>query len=115
VSGAVAVQRPFVTGLRTARGAVVRLGEAAGERITVRVQFEALWDAIAVDVSVNEPVESLVRLSLSRFGLGGAPLAEFIVKLRGWEVKGDEVTVGGSGAKDGSTFLVAYRYRRPVR
>lgn len=111
---AVAPARPFVTALRTPRGASLRVGDGA-ERITVRVQFEALWDAVAVDVATSESVESLVRAALTRFGMGAAPLAEFVVKLRGWEVKGAEVTVAGSGATDGSTFLVAHRFRRPVR
>ena len=107
--------RPFVTQLRTPRGAVVRLGEGGGERVTVRVQFEALWDAIAMDVRTDTPVASLVEAALRRFGLAEAQLSEFIVKLSGWEVKGAEASVGSSGAKDGSTFLVAHRFRRPVR
>jgi hypothetical protein len=115
VSGAVAGQRPFVTALRTPRGEVIQLGEAGGERVTVRVQFEALWDAIAVDVRTDDPVAALAIAALKRFGLPDATLGEFIVKLRGWEVKGAEVTVGSSGAKNGSTFLVAHRFRRPVR
>ena len=110
-----APQRPFVTALRTPRGAILRLGAEGGERITVRVQFEALWDAVAVDVRTDEPVSTLVRAALARFGQGEAPLSEFITKLRGWEVKGAEATVASSGATDGSTFLVAHRSRRPVR
>jgi hypothetical protein len=106
--------RPFVTALRT-RGAVLRLGAEGGDRMTVRVQLESLWDAIAVDVRADEPISTLVRTALARFGVSDAPLAEFITKLNGWEVKGADATVVSSGAKNGSTFLVAYRFRRPVR
>jgi hypothetical protein len=114
VSGAaVAPVRPFVTALRTERDKVMRMGEGA-ERVTLRVQFEPLWDAVAVDVPATMPVSELTTAVLKRFGIGHVPLSDFIVKLGGWEVKGD-VTVGSSGAKNGSTLLVAYRFRRPVR
>jgi hypothetical protein len=110
---AAAGTRPFVTALRTERGKVVRLGEGA-DRVTLRMQFEALWDAVAVDVPVTMPISDLTTAMLKHFGVAHAPLSDFIVKLRGWEVKGD-ATVESSGAKNGSTLLVAYRFRRPVR
>ena len=113
--GATSASRPFVTALRTPGGAVHRIGADGGERVTVRVQFEALWDAIAVDVRADESVASLVQWALAYFKVANATPAEFITKLNGWEVKGADATVASSGAKDGSTFLVAYRFRRPVR
>jgi hypothetical protein len=111
---AVAPSGLFVTGLRTPRGQVVRLGEGA-QRVTIRVQFEALWDAFVVDASTDASISSLVTAALKRFGLGDALPADFMVKLKGWEVKGAEATVGSSGGKDGSTFLVQHRFRRPIR
>ena len=107
--------RPFVTALRTPRGPVQRIGTDGGERVTVRVQFEALWDAVAFDVRTDEPVATLVQSALAHFKVPNTSPAEFITKLNGWEVKGADATVASSGAKDGSTFLVAYRFRRPVR
>jgi hypothetical protein len=112
VSGA-ATTAPFVTALRTERGKVVRIGDGA-DRVTLRVQFEPLWDAIAVDVPKTMSVSELTMAAVAIFGVTHAPLSDFIVKLNGWEVKGD-VTVDASGAKNGSTLLVAYRFRRPVR
>ena len=112
---AVAPTRPFVTALRTPRGAVVRVGKDGGDRITMRVQFEALWDAVAFDVRADEPVETLVRACLARFGEGDAPMAEFVTKLHGWELKDLGASIADIGARDGSTLLVAYRFRRPVR
>lgn len=107
--------QPFVNSLRTPRGKAITLGEAGGDRVTVRVQFEALWDAVLVDVRTDAAVADLIPPVLKWFGLGHAPASDFLVKLRGWEVKGADTTVGGSGAKNGSTFLVQYRHRRPVR
>lgn len=106
--------RPFVTALRT-HGAVEQVGATGGDRMTVRVQFEALWDAVAYDVRSDESLETLIRAALNRFGQGSAPMSEFVTKLRGFEVRSLAVSVAESGAKDGSTFLVAHRYRRPVR
>jgi hypothetical protein len=111
---AVATKQPFVTQLRTPRGGVVRVGEG-GTRMIVRVQFEALWDAFVVDAAADASVASLVDAALHRFGLAGASHGDFVVKLRGWEVKGAEATVSSAGAKDGSTFLVQYRFRRPIK
>lgn len=111
----VAAARPFVTALRTPRGEVIRVGAPGGERVVVRVQFEPLWDAVAMDVRTDEPVMTLVRELLTRFGEGDAPIGQFVTKLRGWEVPDLGTTVAASGARAGSTFLVAYRFRRPVR
>ncbi len=115
MSGGVTHPAPFVTGLRTPHGAVTQIGAAGGERVTVRVQFEALWDAMAVSVRTDEPVITLVDAILTHVGLQHSSQADFIVKLRGWEVKSTDVSVAEAGARDGSTFLVAYRYRRPIR
>ena len=87
----------------------------SGATINVRVQFEPLWDQVRVDVPADEPVAKMVASALAHFGIANAPPAEFVTKLNGWEVKGAEATVASSGAKDGSTFLVAYRFRRAVR
>ncbi|MBM4194354.1 MAG: hypothetical protein FJ202_08260 [Gemmatimonadetes bacterium] len=114
MSAAVAA-RPFVTALRTPRGVVHRIGAAGGDRVTVRVQFEALWDAIAVETSSDTPVAALVDALLGSIGMAGYDQAHLVVKLRGWEVRGTESTVASAGARDGSTFHVAYRHRRPVR
>jgi hypothetical protein len=113
-AAAVVPATPFVTALRTERGKVVRIGKGA-ERLTLRVQFEPLWDAIAVDVPTTMPIADLTMAVLGHFGVSQAPFSDFIVKFQGWEVKGGDATVGSSGAKNGSTLLVQYRFRRPVR
>lgn len=114
-AAAAAAAKPFVTALRTVRGQTLRVGSGAGDRVTVRVQFESLWDAVAVDVGANETVDTLVSAALDHFKVPHTSLGEFVTKLNGWEVKGSDATVASSGAKDGSTFLVAYRFRRAVK
>lgn len=112
---AVAPHRPFVTALRTPRGQVRTIGSAAGDRITVRAQFEPLWDAIAFDVPAGEPVQTVVRAALTQFGEAADPRSQFVVKLRGWEVADLGASLADAGARSGSTLLISHRFRRPVR
>lgn len=107
--------RPFVTTVRTPRAQVLAVGAPGGERIVVRVQFEPLWDSVAMDVRTDEPVLTLVREALAYFGEPVASMGQYVTKLFGAEVADLASTVGASGARAGSTFLVAYRFRRPVR
>lgn len=111
---AVATVRPFVTQLRTPRGQVLAIGEAGGDRITIRAQFEPLWDAVAMDVRTDTPVRVVARAMLDRFG-EHADLSAFVVKVRGWEVRDLDATLADAGVRAGTTVHVAYRYRRPVR
>ncbi len=81
----------------------------------LRVQLLERWDRIAVDVKPDTPVATLKRDALGAFGLADIPPADFVVKLRGWDVLGEQESIAESGARDGSTFLITYRRRRPVR
>jgi hypothetical protein len=38
-----------------------------------------------------------------------------VMKLRGHEVVHEGATVRAAGAREGSTFLLTFRHRRPVR
>ena len=105
---------PFVTALRSRPG-VVSVGGPGTPRITVRVELPEQWDTIACDVRAGASVLELKRDALVEFGLGGAFVEDYLLKLRGFEVLGESRSVGESGARDGSTFLLTYRRRRPVR
>jgi hypothetical protein len=79
------------------------------------VQLMERWDRLAFDVPAETPVATLKAEALAAFGLAAAPPADYVVKLHGWEVLGEQGSVAESGARDGSTYLMAYRRRRPVR
>jgi hypothetical protein len=81
----------------------------------LRVQLLERWDRIDMDVPDATPVATVKRDALAAFGLTGATPDDFVVKLRGWEVLGEQGSVADSGARDGSTYLMTYRRRRPVR
>jgi hypothetical protein len=83
--------------------------------VKLRVQLLERWDRIAVDVTPDTPVATLKRDALGAFGLAAIPPEEFVVKLRGWDVLGEQESIAESGARAGSTFLITYRRRRPVR
>jgi hypothetical protein len=83
--------------------------------VKLRVQLLERWDRIAVDMKPETPVATLKRDALGAFGLADIPPTEFVVKLRGWDVLGEQESIAESGARDGSTFLITYRRRRPVR
>ena len=83
--------------------------------MNVRVQLLERWDRMAFDVPPETSVATLKRGALSAFGLASAEPADYVVKLRGWEVLGEQGSVAESGARDGSTYLVALRRRRAVR
>ena len=104
---------PFVTQLRSRHG-IVKLGDGA-TRITVRIELAEQWDTVAFDVAADTPVLALKRAALAEFGLGSVNSDEFVLKLRGIEVVNEGESVASGSARNGSSYLLAYRHRRPVR
>jgi hypothetical protein len=109
------VSAPFVSQLR-ARPGVVRLGAAdAKDRITLRVQLLEAWDMVRVDTPPSEKIATLKAEALAALQPNGDPADAFVLKLNGFEVLDENVAIADTGAKNGSTFLLTYRRRRPVR
>ena len=68
------------------------------------------------DAAVQEArTSALKQAALQAFGLVDAHAADYLVKLHGAEVLGEIESIAHSGARDGSTYLLAHRLRRPVR
>ena len=105
---------PFVAQLR-ARPGTLRLGADGQRRVTVRVQIPELWDMVRVETPLEEPVVSLKVRALEALYPQANFHEDFVVKLNGFEVLDENASVGDVGAKDGSTFLLTHRRRRPVR
>ncbi len=83
--------------------------------ITVRVQMPELWETIAVRCEPDTPVLALKRAALKAFGQHDYPATDYVLKLRGFEVVDESAPVSVADARDGSIFLLTYRWRRPVR
>lgn len=106
--------RPFVSELRTREGSALRIG-AGTPSMTLRVESPEVWDVVVVEASPSSRVSELKRAAMSAlFGAREDP-DSFVLKLRGFEVLNEDVSLAESGAIDGSIFLVTHRRRRPVR
>ena len=69
---------------------------------------------VAVDPVGGPATEAALR-ALDAFGQHHHPPVDFVMKLRGFEVLDEQAPVPVAGAREGSTFLLTYRHRRPVR
>jgi hypothetical protein len=105
--------RPFVSELRTRDGAL-RIGSGT-PAVTVRVEAAEVWDAVVVEAGPSARVAELKRAALTALLGAKSDPDDFVLKLRGFEVLNEDVSLADAGAIDGSIFLVAYRRRRPVR
>jgi hypothetical protein len=103
-----------LNGLR-ARPGVLDLGAGAANAFTVRVQMTELWDTLAVRCAPDVSVRALKEAALDAFLPVHHPASDFVMKLRGFEVLDESAPLTVAGARDGSTFLLSYRFRRPVR
>jgi uncharacterized protein YxjI len=105
----------FVSQLR-APDDTIMVGDAAdGERVTVRVQMPEVWDVIRISAGGNTPVAMIKQAALRALYPEFSAPGEFMLKLNGFEILDEDVSIGAAGAKDGSTFLLTFRRRRPVR
>lgn len=98
-----------------ARPGVIALGADAPGAFTVRVQMPEVWDVVAVRCAADTSVGALKRAAFDAFGQVHHVVDDYVMKLRGIEVLNEDAPLSVAGARDGSTFLLTCRYRRPVR
>jgi hypothetical protein len=108
------VTAPFVSQLR-ARPGIVRIGADDQPRISLRVQVPEVWDVVVIEAPATEPVATIKAKALAVLYPEAESTDAFVLKLNGYEVLDESVTVADSGAMSGSTFLLTHRRRRPVR
>jgi hypothetical protein len=105
---------PFVTQLRSGPE-VIRLGDGTEPFITIRVEVPEVWDAVRVETPPTEPVLAVKLRALDVLYPDEEAQEAFLVKLNGLEVRDENASLAAIGAKNGSTLLVTFRRRRPVR
>lgn len=105
---------PFTTTLRAAPGTLV-VGAAAEPRLQFRVQLLDTWETVRVEAPADTPVGVVKERTLSALRPADEEPDEYLVKLGGWEVLDENATIAAVGGRDGCTFLVCGRRRRPVR
>ncbi len=106
---------PFVATVR-ARPDIIRLGAPGGgeSTISVRVEVPDVWDVVRIDTPATQPVFAVKSAALAAL-LPRADVRDYAIKLRGFEVLDERVSLAEAGALDGSIFIVTHRRRRPVR
>ncbi len=104
----------LLNGLRSRRDAIA-LGNDGPGAITVRVQMPELWDTVTVRCADGTSSAALKQVVLDAFGERHHPASDYVLKLRGFDVLDEGAPVTVAGAREGSTFLMTFRHRRPVR
>ena len=105
---------PAVTQLR-AKPQIIRLG-ASGEQVwSVRVEIPEVWDLVRIDAPPSTPVAIIKQRALDELVPDAPASDQWVLKLHGFEVLDESVSMIDAGATNGSTFLVMGRHRRPVR
>ena len=103
---------PFVQSWRARPGAVV-LGAGMGARV-FRVEMPERWEVVRVAAQPSESVQA-VKIAALEAILPGADHRDWMMKLHGAEVVSESDALLEAGTKNGSTFLLTLRRRRPVR
>jgi hypothetical protein len=108
------VSTAFVSQLRTARPPIV-LTPAESGAVTFRVEIAELWETVRVVADPEMAVADVKQKVVVDFFPTHGFLDEFVLKLRGWEMLDERQSLTKAGVVEGSTLLLAYRHRRPVR
>jgi hypothetical protein len=93
----------------------VRDAARDGDAITIRVQLADIWDLVRIEAGEHTPVIVVKEAALRVLAPGFVSASDYVVKLNGLEVLDESVSLSYAGARNGSTFLLAFRRRRPVR
>jgi hypothetical protein len=101
--------------IRSRPGVLALVSGTTEKNFTIRVQMPELWDTIAVRCDESTTVMTMKKAALEAFGEHAHPVEDYVLKLRGFEVLDEGAPVTVAGAREGSTFLLTYRRRRPVR
>ena len=82
----------------------------------IRAQMPEVWDAVRLEIPPTASVMTLKQHALAELKPeDDSNPDEFVTKLNGVEVLDEDMSLAEVGAKNGSTFLITYRRRRPVR
>jgi hypothetical protein len=107
------VNAPFVSTLRTS-GITIPVGPAGQSALTIRVEVPERWDVARLSAAPTSSVSEVKRAALNALSPED-DAADYVIKLRGFEVLDENVTLADAGVINGSIFLLTHRRRRPVR
>ena len=105
---------PFVTQLRTPAEAITLAPNGAAV-ITIRVQLLEAWDAVKVVVEPGTPVATVKARALAVLAPDVPDAGDLVTKLGGFEIRDEALSLSAAGVKDGSTLLLHFRRRQPLK
>jgi len=108
------VSEPFVASLRTSQHTPIAVGVQGPDALSIRVEVPERWDVALLSAASTASVAD-VNLPALRAVSPDDDASEYVIKLRGFEVLDESVSIATAGARDGSIFLLTHRRRRPVR
>jgi len=96
---------------------VISIGDASvGDVVRFRVEIpETVWNVVRVDAQSSDSIHTAKVHALNALLPNALFPEEFSVKLNGWEIFDESMSLAKAGVVDGSTLLIAHRRRRPVR
>lgn len=103
----------FLAGVRTRHDPII-VGETSDSMLRFRAQVLEAWDAVRIYANGSEAVKAVKLRALDALYPDSHSSEEFVVKIHGFEILDESVSLSAAGVKDGSTLLIADRRRRPV-
>lgn len=91
------------------------MSPAVAAALAVRVNVLDTWETFGFPAAPDQTVGSLKAKALAASGIAPDRFASYEVKFGGAAVRDESRTMGALGVRDGSSFIVLSKRRRPVR
>jgi len=105
---------PFVNQLRTPAEAI-SLAPDGATSITFRVQLLEAWDAVRIVAEPSTTVATVKARALAVLAPDVPLPGDVVTKLGGFEIRDEAKSLAAAGVTDGSTLLLHFRRRLPIR
>ncbi|MES3034209.1 MAG: hypothetical protein V4813_09455 [Gemmatimonadota bacterium] len=105
---------PFVNQLRTPAEAISLAPDGAAA-ITFRVQLLEAWDAVQVRAEPGTSVATVKARALAVLAPDVPQPGDVVTKLGGFEIRDEARSLADAGVLEGSTLLLHFRRRQPLK
>ena len=105
---------PFVTQLRTPAESIL-IAPVGADVLTIRVQLLEAWDAVRIVASPDTPVATVKARAMTVLAPDVPLPGDVVTKLGGFEIRDEAKSLAAAGVKDGSTLLLHFRRRQPIK
>ena len=91
------------------------LAPTGGAAITIRVQLLEAWDAVKVIADPSTSIATVKARALSVLAPDVPLPGDVVTKLGGFEIRDEAKSLHDAGVLDGSTLLLHFRRRQPIK